>query len=148
MLPKGLRILDLGGYHQAFGSCYEFKAYTSIDLLFAAAVPPMGQPSVAPTTKDSLPFPDCHIEADINEIRDFQFAAKFDVVVMLGLLPWLKNWQRTLDGLSKSKIKMFLVSWDGIELDRVATYLSRLGYTETKRVDITRKSSISLLERE
>jgi len=147
MLPKGLRVLDLGGYNQAFGSCYEFKAYTSIDLLSAAAVAPMGQPRVEPTGSVSLPFPDCHIEADINEIRDFRFAVEFDVVVMLGLLPWLSNWQRTLDGLSMSGIKMFLVSWDGIELDRVAAYLSRLGYGETRRVDISRKSSISLLER-
>jgi hypothetical protein len=107
----------------------------------------MGQPRVEPTIRVSLPFPDCHIEADIDEIRDFQFAGEFDVVVMLGLFPWLRNWQRTLDKLSMSGIKMFLVSWDGIELDRVAEYLSRLGYRETKRVDISRKSSISLLER-
>lgn len=148
MLPKGLRVLDLGGYTQAFGSCYAFKAYTSIDLLSAASVAPMGQPRVVPTARVSLPFPDSHIEADIDEIRDFRFAGEFDVVVMLGLFPWLRNWQRTLNWLSMSGIKMCLVSWDGIELDRVAAYLSRLGYWETKRVDISRKSSISLLERE
>ncbi len=146
MLPRGLRILDVGGFKQSFGRCYSFKSYISIDQLHQSQSSPLGQPSEEVMVTD-LPFPNLHREANINNIRNYSFAQNFDVAVFLGVFPWLHNWMNTLKAINKADISKIIVSWDQIEINRVGAFLHNLSFTETKRVQVNEKSVISLFEK-
>ena len=71
----------------------------------------------------------------------------FDVAVLLGVLPWLRNWMNVLSRLIDSDIPYLLISWDPIEINRVASYLKDFTYEEVGRVNVSKKSRVILFQR-
>lgn len=144
LLDPGMSVVDFGGYKQLFGECYEFSSYLSLDLILSRPKTLLGQP-VNQLGLDDLPFPDCHHEVDIDSIQDFTFIGGYEVAVFLGVLPWLKNWMATLEGVANIGVGQVLISWDPHELDRVSAFMSRFGFCEDSRVSLNSKSAISHL---
>ncbi len=149
MLVPNLRIADIGGFIQIFGGIYPFQDYVSFDRvkLLDPEDRTAGQPDCNNIAVETFPFPDAHVECDLDQESDFSRIAGFDVAVLLGVLPWLKDWQSLLRRLDSVGIEMFLISWDEIELDRIAVFLDSLGFKEIDRRVVSDKSRIGLFVR-
>ena len=142
LLNPDMEIIDFGGYKQHLRKCHKFTSYLSIDLIQPEPDCLPGQPTNSLQTKD-LPFPENHLEINIDLIEDFSFVKDFEVAVFLGVLPWLENWMLTLQELVNNGISQMVISWDIFELNRVTNFLEKRGFYEKVRIQANSKSSIS-----